>query len=417
MIYTTIKKICNTSSLLLCLFMLPVSTLAVPTHSLAAGNTMIQPSIQIQDGYDSNIGFTRANETEDYYTDISAGLALNYETELLQLRGAANAAVVRYARENQNDYERYMLDLSGGYQLVERTRLNFGLSYVDDITLRSELEETGLFYIRSVQQKYSASAGFTRQLSEVSTLGFNYNYTKTEYGWAGNTDNNAQQIVLSYARSLSNQRDSVKVQPSYSRTSSRASDVDTYGLSFGWNHAFSEMSKMNILIGEEYSKITSSLAQPLIVYNPTLDPPWAVIYNAVNRIEEKWNFVADINLEKTGERYSTVIGYNHDLSYSSLGEPTQREKFYLQGTLTLSERLKAGLSGNLYFNQSESESYKVDTRYYQLTTYLSYQLTRNGSFRVEYSYANDKDNTLSGDNVAERQTVLISLNFGFSKGL
>jgi len=417
MVCISVRKVYGIGAVLLGLLLLSVFILVIPCNLEAAGNIMVVPSITIEDGYDSNIGFTRSDEEDDYYTDIDAGFVLNYDTGLLRLNGNANVALTRFAEEEQRDYERYTLGLNGNYQLFERSNLSFDLSYVDDITLRSELQETGLVYVRSERQQCRAGAGFSHQVSERSILGLNYAFTKTEYEWIGNIDNEQDAITLYYRRTLSNQRDSFTVQPSYSQTSSLASDVDNYGLSFGWTHAFSETSNLNILLGGQYNEITSRLTQPQIVYNPTLDPPFMVIYNEVNRTEETWNFTADFNLQKRGEKYSATIGYNHGLSYTSLGEPTEIDRIYLNGLFTLSERLGVGFAGSLYFNQSESEFYNVDSRYYQLISYISYQLTTNGSFRIEYSYANDKDDTLTGDSEADRHRVFISLNFGFPRRL
>ncbi|MBW1710125.1 MAG: outer membrane beta-barrel protein [Deltaproteobacteria bacterium] len=391
--------------------------LVLPYTSRAAGNIMILPSIQIKDGYDSNINFSKTDEEEDFYTIVGASFALDYAAALLNLSVGANLDVVRYAEEEQKDYESYGLGFNGNYQIFERSQLNFNLSFDDDITLRSELEETGLVYIRSERQRYSAGGGFSHQVSELSRLGVSYTYTKTEYDWEGNVDYTSDAIAFEYIRTLSNQRDTITITPNYYRTKSIVNEVDNYGLSFNWGHAFSETFNLNIKVGGRYTKTQASLTQPLIVFDPTLDPPFRVIYTQEEKSDSNWGVVADLSVEKIGERYSTALGYNHDLSYSSLGQPTERDKIYFSGSLMLSERLTVGLSGSLYFNNSESESYDLDSRYYEMTSYLSYQLTKNGSFRIEYTYANDKDFTLTGDDQADRHNVLISLTFGFPKEL
>lgn len=399
----------------LCFCLLSLCVLTLPQNSEAAGNVMITPSIQIQDGYDSNISFTKIDEERDFYTVISPAFVMDYASELLKFSSKANMDMVRYTNEKQRNYDRWQLAFNGDYKLLERSQASFALSYVNDTTLQSELEETGLVYIRSDRQRYLASGGFSHQMSERSNIGFNYTHTKTEYEWTGNVDYDTDGLTFHYVRQLANQRDSITIQPSYSKTDSRANKVDTYSLSLGWSHAFSETAGLSMSLGGRHTTIRSRLVQPQIIDDPTQSPPYQVIYNEVDQSEKKWGAIADLSLKKKGERYSAAIGYNHDISYTSLGEPIERDKIYLNISFMITERTKTGFSGSLYFNRSESESYEVDSRYYQVRSFLSYQITRNGSLQIEYNYADSTDFILTGDNEAIRHRVLVSLSFGFPK--
>jgi len=390
----------------LCFCLLSLCVLTLPQNSEAAGNVMITPSIQIQDGYDSNISFTKIDEERDFYTVISPAFVMDYGTELLTLNAEADLDLVRYAQEKQRNSDQWRLGLNGNYMIFERSQASFALSYINDITLRSELEETGLGYIRSGRERYLASGGFSNQMSERSEMGFNYTHTKTEYEWSGNVDYDTDAITCEYVRQLANQRDSITIQPSYSRTDSRANKVDTYSLSLGWSHAFSETAGLSMTLGGRHTTIRSRLVQPQIIDDPTQSPPYQVIYTEVDQSEKKWGAVADLSLKKKGERSSAAIGYNHDISYTSLGEPIERDKISISGSLMITERTRVGLSGSLYFNRSESETYEVDSRYYQVRSFISYQITKNGSLQIEYSYADSTDFTLTGDNEAIRHRVL-----------
>jgi len=75
------------------------------------------------------------------------------------------------------------------------------------------------------------------------------------------------------------------------------------------------------------------------------------------------------------------------------------------------------LTGNLYFSKSDDSIDNENTRYYEVTPSLYYNITRDHRLEVGYSYANDYDKTLTDNREAERNRVWILLTFNFPQSL
>jgi hypothetical protein len=101
------------------------------------------------------------------------------------------------------------------------------------------------------------------------------------------------------------------------------------------------------------------------------------------------------------------VGYGRDLSYSSDGDPRNRDHVYAGTTARLSERLTAALRGDFYRTQSEDSKGEGDTSVYRVTPTLHYRLTRRQGLTLGYSYAQSKDEDRSDDQTAYRNRIWV----------
>ena len=388
--------------------------LSTPLSALAAKITIV-PFIQIRGEYNDNIAFSRTDKKDDYITTATPGVTFNYETELLNVRSNVSVDILRYLDETDRNTENQHFELDIGYLLQEKIRTSGSFSYPKDTTLESELTETGLVTVLADRQRYDAGGGLSYQLSELSDIGLNYMHREFKYDWSGNVDYDSDNLDFTYRRSFNNQLDVFTFRPYYSRTSSEASEVDTYGTSFGLRHIFTETLTFNSSLGGRYTKILYSLVQPEIISDPSLDPPFRVAFREVEQREKTWGWVVDISLIRTGETSSTTIGYNRDLSYSAFGEPTELDRIYCNTRKRLTERFGVGFSGSFSFTKSEGEFDDTDRRHFDLRPSLNYQLAEDHSLRLFYNYSHAYDKTLTENQKAERNRVWIILDSQFPK--
>jgi opacity protein-like surface antigen len=371
-----------------------ISFLSVPFIAVAKDVTVV-PSITLRGEYDDNVLFNRTDEIDDYLAIVSPALTLDYDSELFKVRGSGLVDVLRYAQEKDLDYERQYYELNGDYRLAERWEFTGDFAYSLDTTLDSELEETGIVFVREDRKRYNAGAGLSYVVSELSYMGVNYAYSKTDYDEEGLNDYDSSSIRLSYNRRFNNGIDTFTVAPRYSRKSSDISDVDGYRLNFGWTHLPSETYRLRVFLGLRYTEQD---------FKDSRD-------NTSN-----WGGVADINLQKRSEIHSVLVGFGSDTYLRpSTGELEQVYRIYCNLTRRITERFSAGVKSRLSLTQPDDADAVDDKNiwYFVVTPSLSYKLTENHSLRLAYSYSQSDDKNLEDDPRRDRNRVWLSLNFRF----
>ena len=373
-----------------------ISFLSVPFIAVAKDVTVV-PSITLRGEYDDNVYFTRTDEVDDYLAVISPALKLDYASELLNLEVNGIVDVLRYADENDLNTEKQRYAIDAGYQLMERWTLSGDFSYIKDTTLDSELEETGIVFVREDRDRYKAGAGLSYQVSELSDMGVNYAYSKTDYDEIGLEDYNTNHVSLSYNRRFNDGIDVFTIRPSFRRGSSDVSDVDGYRLNFGWTHLPSETYRLKIFLGARYTEQD---------------------YKDDRDTTSNWGGVADISLLKKAEIYSVLIGVGSDVYLRpDTDELNQVYKIYCNLTRRVTERFSAGVNSRLSLTQPDDADAIDDKEiwYFTVTPSLSYRLTEKHSLQLSYSYQQEYDKNLEDDRWRDRNRVWLSLNFNFPK--
>ncbi len=371
-----------------------------------ARDVTIVPSINIKSEYDDNVEFTRTSVKEDVLTRINPALTLGYSTELLNLRSEFDIDILRYADETDYNTEHQQYNLNGGYKLLERYTLSGNLSYIKDTTLESELAETGLVDVRQDRERYNAGVGLSYQLSELSDMGVTYNHAETDYDWERNVDYDSDAISLSFNHRFNNQLDVFTVQPYYTGWDSEASETDNYGLSLGWVHPFSETLTLTAFVGARYTETEHTR----IIW---IWPPF--FYDKAHEKDTGWGRVANINLRKTGETFSAAIGYDRNITYSSDGDPIERDKIHCSADRMITERMKVKFTGNLYFTKSEGQYNDRDTRHFNLRPSLSYRITENHAMSLNYSYSEHYEKNYADNRKKDRNRIWFTLRFRFPR--
>ena len=373
-----------------------ISFLSVPFIAVARDVTVV-PSITLRGEYDDNVYFTRTDEISDYLAIISPGLKLDYATEVFNIRGSGLVDVLRYVDETDINTENQRYTINSGYRFMERWGLSGNFSYIKDTTLDSELEETGIVYMREDRERFNADAGLSYQVSELSDMGVTYAYSKTNYDELRLEDYDVNSISLSYNRQFNEGIDVFTIQPRYSRLSSDTRDDDGYRLTFGWTHLPSETYRLKIFLGARYTEQD---------YKDDRDKT------------SNWGGVADISLLKKAEVYSVLMGFNSDLyNEPSTGELSQVYRIYCNLTRRITERLMAGVNARLSLTQpDDKDAFRdKDIWYFTVTPSLTYRLTENHSLQLSYSYQQEYNKNVEDDRRNDRNRVWLSLNFNFPK--
>lgn len=390
--------------------------------ALPAADITFTPGLDIRAEYDDDVYYSRQRgvpDVEDGLIRITPAFTLDYETERLDLKTRAAMDILRYNDETNLDTEYHNYMLNGAYKLTERFDLLADASYIKDTTLESELWEKGLLTdIRQDRERTTGGGGVRYLVSELSNIEFHYTYSETEYESSQDADYRMHYISLSFNRLLRNQLDMLTIQPYYQTydsdtaeysfpgySYSYSSKSDNYGLSIGWKHVVSETFSFTAFLGARYTE-TESKNKYSYFY----------LYGMSDTDDSSINGVADISLTKIGETYTANLGYNRDLSYSAEGEPINTDRVSLRFSRRMSERLRLGFRGSYHLTKSDDDSdrgsrdYDRDSRYYTLTPFLRYQLTKHHFLGLSYSYSHSEDKEAWYNETIRRNRVWISLN-------
>jgi len=400
-------------NVLICFFLLPA--LFSSPWEVSAGEMTVVPSIDITAGYDDNVYYTRTEKESDYTTTVKPGFELNYKSELYTLRSRGYVDLIRYLDNSNLDRENYYGLLDGDVSLTERMRLKGKFSFLNDTTLDSQLDETGIVTTRTDRKRYDGGGELTYRVTERSNAGISYNRQAVRYGSELYNDYDYDYVGLIYGHSFNNGLDQLTVNPYYGDWRSDISSVDNYGLSLGILHTFSETLTLEGSVGLRYTDTERSYKRGEIIFDPDTGT-FRVVEKEEKKKDSDWGGTANIQLKKTWIRSSLTAGYSHELTYSSSdgnAEPVNVDRIFCSVEHKITSRFRAGLAGSFYITKSESEFGDRDTRYISLTPSLDYEIARNYSLRLAYSYSRETDRTLDDSPDYERNRVWLTFSARF----
>jgi len=147
----------------------------------SAAETTLTPSLSLKVEYDDNIDFDSNNEIDDFSGSAVPGLQFEYLTELLQFTAYGEVDFKHYYDETNFDRTNQLYGINSKYQMAERFYLLGKFEFRKDETIDSQLEETGRVFERDRRERYYADGGFRYQMSELSEIGPNLYYEKTNF--------------------------------------------------------------------------------------------------------------------------------------------------------------------------------------------------------------------------------------------
>jgi hypothetical protein len=320
---------------------------------------------------------------------------LQYATDLFKLNANAEGNFIFFL--NQTDYntidQKY--GIKGEYQIAKRWFLSGDFSYTKDETVDTQLDETGRAFNRDDRRRIETGGGLRHQLTELSNIGMNYEYSKTDYDKDENEDYTRQTIAGFYKRQLRNQRNTLSIDPSFSWFDSDVEEAYGYLLTAGWEHIFSETFAFEIYFGGFYADIDDKVTDE---DDSHLGP------------------VGGIELRKTGEIFTALLAYDRRLRISNDGDLIEVDRFSLKVDQKITERLGIKFSGRLTFSDNISDKIDSDRdRYYELQPSIYFLTTENSFLELVYNHQNEKDNDEPVDDTVTRNRAWLNFTIKFPK--
>ncbi len=358
-----------------------------------AADLTITPSLEVRGVYDDNLDFDDKDEKDDFGGNAIPKLTLDYETELLKVSLIGRLDTIKYFSETDYDRTNQLYGFDGAYRMAPRWILKGDIQYRRDETVDSQLEETGQAFRRKRVQTYDGGSGLFYELSELSDIGFAFDYRKRDFSSNDSVDFDRYTFLLPYTKRFANQRDTIAFVPAYTIFDSDSEDAKDYSFAVEWERRISETLTSQVDVGARYTDIDE---------------------NNTNNDDDSLGYFGKLALLTRTETFQGSIGVTRDLRANSDGQVIVVNRLFLRSDKKLLERLGFRFYGAVYLSDTESNDAEGDkVRYFELKPTLYYMLTENHSLLLSYEYQNQKEFDVPGDPVTERNRGWLGFEFKF----
>jgi hypothetical protein len=376
-----------------CCILIFFISMSLPRSSTASDLTIV-PELELRVEYDDNLDFDEKDEIDDFAGNAIPRLTLDYKTELLDVALFGELDFLKYYDETDFDRTNQLYGFDGRYQVSSRWALAGNFEYRRDETIDSQLEETGQVTERNRVNTYDAGSGLFYQLTELSDVGFVFDYRKRDYSSADDTDFDRYTFSLPYIKKFGNQRDILTLTPSYSIFDSDEEDVTDYRFGLEWQRLLTETLTSEVEVGVRYTDIEDTNG----------------------RNDDNIGYFGELGLIKKGETFSSKIALSRDIRANTDGEIVEVNRIFLKFDKRMWERFGFRFNGSGYLSDTESSNAKDEkTRYFVLSPTLYYMLTEYHSIELAYKYQNKTEFDEPSNPMTERNRVWIGVVLKFPK--
>jgi hypothetical protein len=383
--------------------------LLVPWEAFPEEITLL-PQVEVSGGYDDNINYSKAGQKAGYVGSGKPGFMFSYGDELFTINSGGSVEFLRYFHDSNLNRENYRAFFDGSVKLTERLNLRGNFSFVNDTTLDSQLEETGIVSFRTGRKNYTGGGELAYQITMLSNIGIAFNHQSTRYGSILNEDFDNDSIRAFYDHTFNDGLDHFTVTPYYDYWNSDVSTVNNYGLSLGLSHSFSETFSIAANIGPRYTQTERKYSVPQFVFDPETGTIRLVL-KEMKAIDGNFGGTGSIEVKKEWLRSSVNGGYSHYLTYSSStgrdAEPINVDRFFCALSHRITSRLRAAVSGSFYISESASSFGDQDRRYMTVSPSLNYEFNGNYALSLTYSHNRQLNKRVDSDPGSDRNRVWI----------
>jgi len=342
--------------------------LLVFSRGAAAAEYSVEPSMSLYGNYDSNPELGTVQQSV-VGTTLSPAARLNALTERLELHGKVMINLTEYFNRPNLDAAEQYYTLSSRYP-TERGAWELQSGYTRDLTLTTELAQTGQVLVRTPRNLVTIDPKWSRSLTETVTLELEYVFSDAHYSDPSlvsyQTHQGTTRLIYAFT-----ERDSVSLNSYYLAYNAPATNFSSneYGVTAGLEHPFTETFKWDLTAG---FRNTLSTAQ-----SPSGE-----------RSSRNIEWVAEADLEKRSETLVLRGGFSREALPSGGGYlvDVNHLSFFVQKTLT--QTVSASLSLDGYLTQAIGVNLSVpDSHYYRIEQHWDWQWAERWSMGATYRYA------------------------------
>lgn len=357
----------------------------------------IKPELGLRAGYVDNLRLTTTDEVSTAEATFSPSAVFSVSTPTSGASGTLRFDFHRYEESSDLDENNSFFTIDT-YHSFERSRMGLQLDYVNDTTLDSQLEETGLVFARIPRTRMTASPNWTWLLSERTSLRASYTYSDVVYKDAGGTgfvDYTLNNGGLTLSHKVSD-RASASLTLSGTRSDNDNDVSSTNGsLQTGFSYMLSETLSTSLYIGVRHTQVDYSSTSLIPIYSGSTLIGFLPLTQDVSNSD--WGGTFSAGITRKFLRGETGLSASQDISNSINGTPIEVDRIRWHNIYWLSEILAARLSIEYYRTQfSNTVGQDLDRDYYQIQPEFTWKFRRfwdlTGSYRYrKQTFANSND--------------------------
>ena len=353
-----------------------------------------EPSLMVGERFDDNIDLT-GNPVSDFVTLLTPQFNLIDKSLRLQssLRYQADIAFFKEHSDRNAVTQTASLDTRYGLSQLVELNLQDRFVYSPDAT---DISSTGIVTSRVKQYNNNLSAGFSQKLSVRTNVALEYIYQIQRYEGPGFVDSTVHGIQLALRHDLT-PIDKIKLGAGFRYFYYPDIAVQrVYTVGIGDTHRFSETDFLDVSGGANLYR------DPENHYSPSAF--FAVAFRKL------WEYV---RANFTYERDFSAIGGIASGSINTSTGPLNTESVSLGIEVTLTNKLRANLSGSYATNKTVSGS-AVDVLSYSGNAELDYAVLAWLKGQLRYSYFQQNSHTTVGSDF-KRNQAFVGLTATFPK--
>ncbi len=359
----------------------------LPLVSLAA-EWSAEPSVSLKEEYNDNIHLTMVKHPSVTATTLSPSVKFNYATEISNVSGGATLSANKYSGEQGLDRVDQFYTLSSNYK-TERSIFGLNANYTKSFASQYDNIATGSL-IRRTDSNIAPS--WIWSLSEKNALRLDYQLSQVKYD--SGTDYKVNTATFSLIQQYT-ERDKLIFQTYNQKTDINSGVVksDSYGLSGGVTHDFSETLSGSLTIGGYTVKTTTITGTQLcpsysLGFNGSgffiyCGQPLVTVFSTSESRNRGMSF--DMSLNKQFETANLTAQYSRKLQP---GDNTLVETD--QATLILTDKWSPLVSGSIssFILRSRNKGGVLanNRRYYTVSPSLSWRLSESWVLDTGYRY-------------------------------
>ena len=404
--------------------------------SAQAAEWWAQPDISLKSGYNDNIRLSTVPHSSVWETELSAASRFGIARENQGLTGDAAIKVRRFTggsgAESSEllDREDYFLNLDA-YHQTELNIFRGNIGYIQDSTLDSELDESGLVADqRATRIRKSLGASWARTLTEKSQFSLDYAHSDVDF----RDDPGINDLIAFKSDSLTasmgyqyTPRTQVSIAASGSSfRPDTGFDSSTLNIQGGGTHSFSETLSISALAGYRNTTSDSLFAAGFCIgANPGASFPECtggipIVTGSEKGETETSGPTYNVSINKILETGSLTAALTRSTSPGLNGELLDRTRLLLLGEHRFTERLRSSLR----IEYTENETIvnvvgrqpgdiglgpdNVTEKFFRVTPRVSWRWLSEWTIGAEYQYARNEDRRL---NTATRNAVYLTLSY------
>jgi len=368
-----------------------VGILLIFSQAVDAAEWSMEPTMSLTGEYDDNL-LLGTDRKAVVGSTLSPGLKVSAVTEQLELRGSILLNITRYLNESDlNATDQYYRIFSR--YLTEKSVWELEGSYTRDLTLISELMETGVVLARKRRDLLTLDPKWRGSLTEKISIEADYLFSDAEYADPSLVNYQTQQGTAQVLYQLA-EYDQVSVASYYMiyRAPSVNSRSNEYGIRAGVTHRFSETFKGNLSAG---IRNTKSSFQTLSSEQHASNLGW----------------IAEGNLEKEFETSLVRGGFSRETRPSGGGYlvDVSHLSFFISKKMTTA--LTASLILDFYLSLPLPTNLSVqDSRYYRIEQRWDWQWAEHWFLGVSYRYARQEIENTSEEPYSNAVYLIVTYN-------